>query len=333
MNNLVSIIMPLYNAELYLQESLKSIAQQTYSNWQLVVVDDGSTDNSMEIYYAFAKQNPNKCLLVRSLRKQSGAGVCRNIGLKKSSGELIIFCDSDDILNVFCLQQRVYAFKDNDMVIFKQYYLDPNTKKVNGFFTGKAENRRDAIEAFIKMDAPWQTMAPIWRKTTLEKLHGFDEALVYMEDPDLHLRALLDDNIKIKFEYCLPADNYYRINNMNVAKKILFYDNSIKSRIYFIKKYLFLSTISNTIYRKNIRKGYLVFLQNFVLARIQLYSTEIFELTNELKLAKVLNTIDSMILKVIFKIFLSKSYLIKTLRIKGIVFKLFNCMNYSVFFK
>lgn len=322
MTKMVSIIMPMFNAALYLEDSLQSIARQTYFNWQLIVIDDGCSDTSIEIFNTFSNEFSSKCLLFKSSKPKSGAGPCRNIGIKNCDGEFVIFFDSDDILEPFCLQQRVNAIQDNDMSIFKQYQWHENNENVKKFFTGTADNRNDAIESFVRMNPPWQTMAPIWRKSALLQLGGFDESLVFMEDPDLHLRALLKKTLKIGFEYNLPADNYYRINNMNADKLLQFYDNSIGSRIIFIRKLLFHSSNTLIIKKEIIREGYFIFIKTFVLARIGYYKKDIVELTNELFTSKVLNNFDRLKLICAFNIFLSNSPIIKLLKLKGLIFKI-----------
>ena len=327
MDKLVSIIMPVYNAAFFLEETLQSVALQTYTNWQLVIVDDGSTDSSPELCKKFALEHEDKCLLLQSKKNQSGAGACRNIGWKICSAEYVIFLDSDDTLASYCLQQRTDNLHENDVVIFKQYYWEINSRPPYPLFTGTAANREDAIVAFMRMEAPWQTMACIWRKTTLQKLNGFDEMLIFMEDPDLHLRTLLDDEIIIYFAYDLPADNYYRVNNMSAIKAENFYTNSIKSRIVFLNKLLGIinkiQVTANLIkYKKYIREGYLVFLKNFVLARFKDFKEPVKKITNKLLDSNILKSSDRMKLLIVFAVYKSSSSLVKKLRLKGIAYKL-----------
>ena len=327
MNPLVSIIMPVYNAAFFLEETLQSVALQTYTNWQLVIVDDGSADASPDLCKKFALEYEGKCLLLQSKKNQSGAGASRNIGLELCTAEYVIFLDSDDTLAPYCLQQRIDNLHANDVVIFKQYYWDINSKRQYPLFTVKAANREDAIQEFMKMEAPWQTMACIWRKTTLQKLNGFDEMLIFMEDPDLHLRTLLDDEIIIHFAYDLPADNYYRVNNMSAIKAENFYTNSIRSRIVFLNKLLGIInkiqvTANLTKYKKYIREGYLVFLKNFVLARFKDFKEPVEKITNKLFDSNILRSSDRIKLLIVFAVYGSSSSLVNKMRLKGIAYKL-----------
>src|SRR5699024_6516366 len=110
MNTKVSIICPLYNKERYLKETLESVLQQSYSDWELIIVDDGSTDQSIEICEDFMAQNSERVIKLyfrKDLKSNKGASVCRNIGIEKSEGAYIMFLDADDLLTKSCLRDRL----------------------------------------------------------------------------------------------------------------------------------------------------------------------------------------------------------------------------------
>ena len=92
---LVSIIMPVYNTEKYLDKSIGSVIQQIYENWELIVVDDGSTDNSISIIQSFAQKDQRIQLYINE-SDQHGPGIARNIGLDHLRGKYTYFIDSDD---------------------------------------------------------------------------------------------------------------------------------------------------------------------------------------------------------------------------------------------
>lgn len=94
MNKLVSIIIPSYNSELFISETITSVLNQTYKNFELIIVDDNSIDDSLNIIKKFAK-NDDRIKLV-CLKLNSGVANARNIGLENSSGDYIAFLDSDD---------------------------------------------------------------------------------------------------------------------------------------------------------------------------------------------------------------------------------------------
>ncbi len=95
-SQLLSIIMPVYNSEKYIKEAIESIIDQSYKNWELLLINDGSTDKSESICKAYECKD-NRIHLYS--QKNQGSQIARNEGLKKASGELISFIDSDDILH------------------------------------------------------------------------------------------------------------------------------------------------------------------------------------------------------------------------------------------
>lgn len=91
---LVSIITPSYNSSLFIVEMIESIISQTYANWELLITDDCSTDNSCEIIDSYVRKDARIRLF--RLEKNSGAGVARNYSIRMAMGRFIAFCDSDD---------------------------------------------------------------------------------------------------------------------------------------------------------------------------------------------------------------------------------------------
>ena len=97
MDSLVSIIIPAYNQSSLISETLNSVLNQTYINWECIIVDDGSTDNTTEIVKKYTVGDSRFKLKNRPQKKLKGANACRNYGFKLSKGEYVLFLDSDDI--------------------------------------------------------------------------------------------------------------------------------------------------------------------------------------------------------------------------------------------
>ena len=116
----VSLIIPVYNVENYLDKCLKSVEGQTYKDTEVIIVNDGSTDNSPKIIEDYVSQNENfHCYTI----KNSGIGGARNFGLTKATGEYIVFLDSDDYITEDCLEKFVAAAQknDSDIVVCNSY--------------------------------------------------------------------------------------------------------------------------------------------------------------------------------------------------------------------
>ena len=128
MQPLVSVIMPAYNAERYIAESIQSVLDQSYGNWELVVVDDGSTDKTAETVQRFAAGDSRvNCIF----QQNSGQGKARNAGIENSSGSLIAFLDADDLWLREKLERQVQFLIDtkvdvvySDVIIFYERDTD-----------------------------------------------------------------------------------------------------------------------------------------------------------------------------------------------------------------
>lgn len=110
---LISIIIPLYNRGLLIKETLDSVCQQKYSNWECIIIDDGSTDNGPRIVQEFCKKDSRFHFYNRPTQRVKGAAACRNFGLEQAGGELIQFLDSDDLLAANKLSAQLKKYNEN----------------------------------------------------------------------------------------------------------------------------------------------------------------------------------------------------------------------------
>ena len=330
MNSKVDIIIPFYNAETTLAEALSSVAAQTCSDWSVIMIDDGSTDSSASIANNFLKTYPGKAKLIPSDIPRSGPALGRNKALRNADSEYVMCLDSDDLLAPFCIEQRKSVMQhktDLDWAVFNQYQRTPVEKPPYRLFNKPAKTREEAIGYFLRMDTPWQTMAPLWKKEALLKLGGFDETLYPSEDPDIHLRALLDKGLKMKIMHDLPADCYYFVDKGD-DKIIAFWRDSIKAKFRFLRKtiaYLpgIVSVQTLKGYNHFMRKGYFDFIKVFLLSRLWEHKEEFKEVSRLLFKAGILSLKDMLLIKFITGIFTSDSLIVKKTRIRGVVKKLF----------
>ena len=109
MNELVSIIMPSYNTARFISKTIESVLEQTYKNWELLIVDDCSTDNTDEIV---SKYDDERIIYLKN-KKNSGAAVSRNKALKNAKGKWIAFLDSDDLWYPTKLEEQIKYMKKN----------------------------------------------------------------------------------------------------------------------------------------------------------------------------------------------------------------------------
>jgi teichuronic acid biosynthesis glycosyltransferase TuaG len=190
-DDLVSIIMPAYNAEKYIAASIESVLAQTYSDWELIVVDDGSTDSTATVVQEFATRDPR----VRYIFQENGRlGKARNTGISNSTGRLIAFLDSDDLWLPTKLEVQTRAMAENnaDVVYSKSYVfcdenIDDETQTLPssaGKFSGP-----DFFDSLIRYpQIPVLTV--LFKRSALDRVGLFEEGKAYhgCEDYDLWLR-------------------------------------------------------------------------------------------------------------------------------------------------
>lgn len=185
---MISVIVPIYNAEKYLRECIESILAQTYTDWELILVDDGSTDSSGSIADSYASTDPR----IRVLHiENGGVAMARNIGILNSKGENITFIDSDDYIYKDALSRLkdIIRITDADIVI-------------GGFDSGKKYRRTKYRHEKIKVLNPHESVEDLlfqkripsspWAKLYKRHLFSikFDNYKCY-EDLDLIFRQLL----------------------------------------------------------------------------------------------------------------------------------------------
>lgn len=178
---LVTVITPLYNAEKYIAETIESVINQSYQNWEMIIVDDCSTDNSREIVKEYEKKD-RRIRLIESESNFGGPARPRNIGLDNAKGEYIAFLDADDVWLSEKLEIQVSFLKKNpdvDICHTLANVIDENSK-FQGFF----ENQRvyKKLKPFISRNNILFYTNNININSTLMK---FNNVLKFEEDKNL----------------------------------------------------------------------------------------------------------------------------------------------------
>jgi teichuronic acid biosynthesis glycosyltransferase TuaG len=120
MNEKVSIITPAYNSEKFISDTIKSVQNQTYTNWEMIIVDDCSTDKTVEIIQEFMDNDPRIHLI--KLNKNSGTGIARNTALQIVNGRYIAFVDADDLWKPEKLSKQIDFMEANNLAFTFTFY-------------------------------------------------------------------------------------------------------------------------------------------------------------------------------------------------------------------
>lgn len=197
---LVSVIVPAYNAARHLARTLDSILQQSWSAWEAIVVNDGSTDETPALIEQYAQRDPRIRPLHQSNRGLSGA---RNSGLRAMRGDFVQFLDADDLLYPQRLAQSIAAFDAHpswDAVVCHAVMIDEEDRPLllPRRRAAHLANHRRMVAWFLQR--PLEVLllgnlfpphAPLFRRRAFDGLDGFDEQLRSLEDFDLWIRMLV----------------------------------------------------------------------------------------------------------------------------------------------
>jgi len=180
---LVSVIIPCYNQAQFLAEAIESVLAQTYREIEIVVVDDGSPDDTREVVSRYPG--------VRYVRQENqGLAGARNTGFKQSKGEYVVFLDADDHLTPNAIESHLSCFAEHSETGFAVGDIDHMT--LNGSYAGSPRwplLESNQYEALLRVNHVANTIAVMFRREVLEQLGGFKPACSPAEDYELLLRA------------------------------------------------------------------------------------------------------------------------------------------------
>lgn len=187
----VSVIIPTFNRDELLIHTLASVREQTFPDWEAIVVDDGSTDETGKLVAGIIASDP-RVRLLRRTREPKGAGACRNIGLAASRGEFVIFLDSDDLLGGDCLEKRIRVMREHPSASLAVFPALLFRKQLDDtMLLWNVDSDEPDLRRFLRGDSVWPMNGPIWRKEFLSGFGGCDEQLTCWQDVDLNIRSLL----------------------------------------------------------------------------------------------------------------------------------------------
>ena len=235
---LISIIVPIYNVEKYLRQCLDSIQDQTYQNFECLLINDGSSDNSADICREYVSKDSR----FRYIEKENGGvSSARNLGLEHSKGEYITFIDSDDWVDSDYLEVLYTALIDENADIsvstYKRFHMADNCWYVHSFQRGyekRVFTNQELIDEFIDLDtfdySYRYVCGKLVRKCLLDKI-AFNEMTTLGEDMEFWLKLYLISN-KVVF---VNRDSYiYRLDNVDRHFGLEKIRSDIQQRLNFI---------------------------------------------------------------------------------------------------
>ena len=241
----LSVIIPCYNNGPLLSEMINCILRQTYDDWELIVVDDGSTDDTPAIVGNFAA-NDSRIRLVQRDREPKGSATCRNIGFDHSRGRYIMHLDADDLLADTCFERRVTFMETNPEIDYASFPAKIFTDSTHlpsisnsGKHWGVGNETMDLLTSFLHGDYLFSVWCNIYRRSSLLPFR-WDENVKIYTDFSFIVPGILSGKLKHKFGYQDQVDYYYRVNQSSGNNVCASFVNADKctSTIYLFGKTL-----------------------------------------------------------------------------------------------
>ena len=256
----ISIVMPVYNKEKYIKNAIESVISQTFKDWELIIIDDGSVDNSYEI----CKQFSDERIHVYHTKNQ-GVSIARNYGMSLARGEYITFIDGDDTVSENYLKHLYIP--ESEMVIGGLQMVDANGSKIKEIvptLSGNLEIRESALSFYkeqIRTGIYGFVSSKLVKRSIIEQGKiEFDKSINLAEDYDFFLKIY---NLINKVQFVNVAEYFYEQDTDNSAismkdEKIDFYkqieiQNETKK---FLQRYQSFGQYEQKIYNKII-SGYI----------------------------------------------------------------------------
>ena len=228
MHELISIVIPVYNVEKYLDECIQSVINQTYKNLQILLINDESTDSSYDICCKYSKQDDRIQIINK---KNGGAASARNVGIDKATGEYIYFLDSDDYIKETTIEEVVNYMKNNNLDL-----------------------------CYFSADVIIEDNDLTWNKEMYKKNHYYTP-----NDGVTILKRLIDNN-EYSCQNCMFISklSLIKYNNLRYTEGYIYEDNyfAFMLALYSQKS----GVLNKSFYIRRIRKGSII-TENLVLKR------------------------------------------------------------------
>lgn len=227
-SDLVSVIMPIYNSEHYVEESIRSVLQQTYTNIELILINDGSTDKSFKIINSIK----DKRIVIINKKINEGLVAALNDGIKVSQGEFIARMDNDDVMLNDRIEKQIFHLKKNNFdIVFS------NAKSIGSSFSRKICYKilNDELPYLLMVDNPL-VHPTMFAKSKILNEFSYDKCYEYCEDYHLWCSLVLR-NIKIGVMDCYLIKYRLHGNQITQTKRALIRTKTMKLKDEYISSY------------------------------------------------------------------------------------------------
>lgn len=190
MVDFISVIIPTYNRATLISTTIESVRLQTHKNWECIVVDDGSTDNTFEVVTALGNIDSRIKIYKRPANRPKGANACRNYGFEKSSGNYINWLDSDDLLHPRKFETQLRALERSKMPFsISQTNVWDQINQVDLGLRNEHLVSESPLDDYIQFKIFWLIQSALWKRKTINEFK-FNESLQQSQEYEYHIRIL-----------------------------------------------------------------------------------------------------------------------------------------------
>ena len=205
MNPLISVVIPTFNREKVLKRAIDSVVSQTYDNWELIVVDNCSVDNTENLVHSY--ENPK--IKINSIENDGVIGLSRNVGIHEAKGHLIAFLDSDDWWDCIKLESILNNFDEKIDIIYHDCYVVTDSSKR---LTNCRILKGDVLSDFLENGNALVNSSVVAKKQSLHEVGCFSEEKEVVGWEDYHLWLKLAENNCVFSSYSSPFQEFVRLS-------------------------------------------------------------------------------------------------------------------------
>ncbi len=189
--SIISIVIPVYNREKLISETLDSIFIQTFTNWECIIVDDGSTDNTLSVLKKYQETDKRFRFFERPAELKKGAPSCRNYGYQKSEGEYIQWFDSDDLMLPDFLQMKIEKLNNDSSLDFVVSKMGEFHHSNDPSYPSQSLSTENVFTDFINGEISFYTPGPLFTKKFLENKPLFNVDLKRHQEYEFFARLMM----------------------------------------------------------------------------------------------------------------------------------------------
>lgn len=259
----ISVVIPVYNGEQYISACLLSLLNQTYMDWEAILINDGSIDNSLAILYSFSKKDAR---FVVHDQENGGAALARAVGIKKVMGDYVTFLDIDDTLSPNYMEKLIAHFESPDVdIVAASFNIIQNGNIIKKkHLKQETLNNVEHLRKVLTGRCGWELCAKMYRKELFDTYINVPEYIRIGEDAAIYIQlvmyarkvSVIDEPLYNYIQYDSSASHVRSIEYANDTLQAAFYINSLlKEKAFYQKIYNEVAAMFLLFYSNSTRKA------------------------------------------------------------------------------